>query len=635
MPNSQKSEKEQNLGKFKTVIFIGDEIKIGTKIIKSASEGDESVKIINKKIQDIVDFSDLKGRTDENTLFLVIAHGANLLNRHFIDKKPTNEFFNELKNGLDQPIEAVLFSCYDGSALRMGGVIDQDITLMIVTSARHVTLVNEGVNGILKILKWKENGLFNKEIEVRLLKEDIETFYYSNNITGQIAKFPHIGKFDLEEVKNLLKASKFSLEQQEQIFQSFEMDFNEKNKKRFSVRAIKGKIDSLIFHLDQKDYYEFLKILEMKLQEKLSPDTIGIMLQNHTPDALEAQLESAKLEVDPFEILCLAASRQDVDMVRALIAQYPSIINKCDASGHTPLALMFIANNLNKLPITKQDRAMEIIWMLIAKGAEVDIKDNEGKTVLDHVDISEREEIIEFIKRIKHILNNEVTDFDYQKLKDYQVKLLAELLAESRTVTSIGFDNRPINTESVMALSYILEKNKSITEINLSYALIGDDGLRIITEALKQNATLNNINLSNNNIGYKGAVYFADNLIRGNNSLTNIDLGNNHIGSSGVEYIAEALEENQYLTHLDISRNNIDVHGIMALSKVLQGDTVLTNLDLSHNHMDLHEAIYLGQVLKENKSITNINLGGIGSDAIKVIKTALKQSGKVGIMRLK
>ena len=61
-------------GKFKVIVFIGKNMGSANKEIKDAAGELRDVKIIRGAIKDI-NYSDIAGKTDENTMFVVMAHG--------------------------------------------------------------------------------------------------------------------------------------------------------------------------------------------------------------------------------------------------------------------------------------------------------------------------------------------------------------------------------------------------------------------------------------------------------------------------------------------------------------------------------------------------------------------------------
>jgi ankyrin repeat protein len=84
--------------------------------------------------------------------------------------------------------------------------------------------------------------------------------------------------------------------------------------------------------------------------------------------------------------LCVAIAKRDVEMVKKLL-EYGSNVNET-SNGLTPLMMASRYNNV------------EILRILVAKGANSKVKDQNGFTALKYAQVSNANEAIEFLKKL-------------------------------------------------------------------------------------------------------------------------------------------------------------------------------------------------------------------------------------------
>lgn len=101
---------------------------------------------------------------------------------------------------------------------------------------------------------------------------------------------------------------------------------------------------------------------------------LGMLVMTFTGSALAAELQSNDVEVREIRVngtpLCFAIIKGDTDVVKKFI-EYGADVNET-SRGMTPL--MYAAHYNQK----------EIVNLLIAKGANVNLKDERGRTALDY-----------------------------------------------------------------------------------------------------------------------------------------------------------------------------------------------------------------------------------------------------------
>lgn len=97
---------------------------------------------------------------------------------------------------------------------------------------------------------------------------------------------------------------------------------------------------------------------------------------------------SFNYEVSDVNPLCLAISKGDINKVKEIIA-YGVDVNDTTLRGMTPLMYAAIYNQV------------EIVELLLEKGANLDKKDNMGHTVFDHAKLSKSDAVLEVLKKGK------------------------------------------------------------------------------------------------------------------------------------------------------------------------------------------------------------------------------------------
>lgn len=487
-------EKNQQLEKFKVVIFIGSGLPEASKAFESNVESRlNTVKIIDgtfdrNSMDDIIEspktFTALDGRTDENTVFVIFAHGENKGNSHFIDDIPTDKFLNQLKGMLKHHINAVLFSCHGGGVLKTGKIND-GISLVVAASSKYPISSDQCIDSILKILQWPskdKHSLSAQELCGRLLLENVETCYYHNR--EKTIKFPIVAKFNLEEISNLLQSSKFDLEQQKKIGVALNHDLIEKNKISFSLSAIKNKIHTLGF--DEELCNHFMKQLEMKWREKIAPENLKMFMKNRGAAEFKSQGSTTQLSSDVmFHTLNMAIIRGDIALFCAMMAYYPDLLNKATPfTGMTPLHCAAGLGNL------------EIVMFLLDKKANYTIKNYLGHTAYRHARHSQPEaaKLIKF-----HHINTE-QHVDLRKMDD--------------GIFGVG----RIDKETALVIAHALTKNTMAT-LNIS-GEIDPEGMIAIHDSLKQNTSL--IDLKINTMTPECAIELAQIIERNKKSCEDL-----------------------------------------------------------------------------------------------------------------
>jgi Ran GTPase-activating protein (RanGAP) involved in mRNA processing and transport len=154
-------------------------------------------------------------------------------------------------------------------------------------------------------------------------------------------------------------------------------------------------------------------------------------------------------------------------------------------------------------------------------------------------------------------------------------KLVKNLLAKDPT--ALYLERHKLDNYDMKVIAELLKDNKSITSLDLRCNKISDEGAKALVEALKDNKTLVTLCLHNNNIGYEGMEYLAD-VLKINKSITTINLSSNNIGDEGAKAIADALKTNDTITSLNLRGNKISDEGVKALAEALKVNKTLATL---------------------------------------------------------
>lgn len=117
---------------------------------------------------------------------------------------------------------------------------------------------------------------------------------------------------------------------------------------------------------------------------------LGIALLTFTNVALASDAKATSTTITSTYIgtpLCMAISKGDVEIVKKFI-EYGADVHQM-SNGMTPLMYAARYNNV------------EILKLLVANGAKLNVKDEKGNTALDYAERSNATEAIAFLKGSK------------------------------------------------------------------------------------------------------------------------------------------------------------------------------------------------------------------------------------------
>ena len=240
----------------------------------------------------------------------------------------------------------------------------------------------------------------------------------------------------------------------------------------------------------------------------------------------------------------------------------------------------------------------------------------------------------------------------YCKIDDEGAIIIARMLQENTSLTSLTIENCSISDIGAEALAGSIKTNTSLTFLNLAGNKIHSKGAGALGQALKSNTKLEIINLSNNefietiidttsmirtttfkllvpktffkalkgNCTLNGIVMSYANMYEGNRSvralshllkynvLNILDLKASNVDDKGVKYIAKALIDNSSLIYLDLASNGITTRGAKKLAAAIKKNRSLVNITFSDNQIDDEGIASITEALKENNSLTILNI---------------------------
>lgn len=119
---------------------------------------------------------------------------------------------------------------------------------------------------------------------------------------------------------------------------------------------------------------------------------------------------------------------------------------------------------------------------------------------------------------------------EFCNLTDYQIEILADVLASSNSITEVSVNGNPNKTQNFHLL---LHKTKIIC-LSLKFCSIDSKGIEKISNELYHHLESNllHLNLSSNSIGNEGIEHVVH-FLRINRTLISLNLANNKIYDSG------------------------------------------------------------------------------------------------------
>ena len=171
-----------------------------------------------------------------------------------------------------------------------------------------------------------------------------------------------------------------------------------------------------------------------------------------------------------------------------------------------------------------------------------------------------------------------------------------------------------VSNRGAVRLAHALKSTTSpLVVLFLDSAGIGATGAQALAASLQHLPSLRYLYLSYNDMGNRGAVALAEQLLDNscNSSLQVLKLAHNHIGNAGACRMAKALQHNPSLEQLNLHGNDIQQEGLCALADGLGHNTNLRLLHVQDNlwrHSNLAVQERFLQILRRGDNQTLLEL---------------------------
>ncbi|KAI8885189.1 RNI-like protein [Backusella circina FSU 941] len=215
--------------------------------------------------------------------------------------------------------------------------------------------------------------------------------------------------------------------------------------------------------------------------------------------------------------------------------------------------------------------------------------------------------------------------------------LFCEGLAVNEGLIKLDLDNKGLKNDTVRLLAEALGKNEHLKEINLTRNELDDEAMEVLASAC---TTLEKINLSMNQIGPKGVMALAKDLMP-HGAVQELDLSDNPL-LDGASQFVDALRQNttlHVLKMVDVVSSGLDALATLPppASEASSSDRKLTEEkedQAQGGERSVHGnalLLALGSVLETNRHLTHVwlNNNSIESSALETLATHLSASSLI------
>jgi Ran GTPase-activating protein (RanGAP) involved in mRNA processing and transport len=186
-----------------------------------------------------------------------------------------------------------------------------------------------------------------------------------------------------------------------------------------------------------------------------------------------------------------------------------------------------------------------------------------------------------------------VLDLFNCELDDEGVAIVAEALADPASrIEHVYLGGNAAGWRAARALAELLATTRTLASLGISASRLGDDGAIAVAEGLARNTSLRELGLASNAIGPRGAAAIARAAAQ-HPRLAVLDLGavgaaralgerSNHLGNDGAVPIAELIAATTTLRALDLMENGITSNGALPIARAVEQNTSLVELALHY-----------------------------------------------------
>mmetsp|Transcript_64351 Transcript_64351/g.114613 ORF Transcript_64351/g.114613 Transcript_64351/m.114613 type:complete len:432 (-) Transcript_64351:631-1926(-) len=211
---------------------------------------------------------------------------------------------------------------------------------------------------------------------------------------------------------------------------------------------------------------------------------------------------------------------------------------------------------------------------------------------------------------------------------------VCETIVENKILQKLSFDaNQPFTIISIHAVTNLVINMVALTELSLADLQLGSDCVKVLAEAVMHSATLTSLSLEMNLIDWEGGTGLGE-MLSVNKALRRLDLSCNRLRAEGISELLsiDCVERNTALTALNLSRNFCQ--GIDHISGLPQN---LRVFNIAVNNINVPGAVKMSHLLEDpvsNLQILYLQQNLIGDDGCCVIADALNRNTTLRLLDL-
>jgi len=372
----------------KIVLMVGHDLpmeEIREQILKEFPELQDQIIFLGdgkKKVSEL-DLKPIKGKTNEETLFIVYAHGeAPYSVPHNFEGTyaSSGSFLQNLREVAGHRITVDMASCHSGALLKRDEVKDENISVLTEASHKYHTLTLQNTKSVIESIRQKLLGVTNKKVFAQKIGSRPETLYFlpfKNEVVGGLEsksdsasepkvpktkyKFSRPGKFTRKDIKQVLiefygEKGLAAAEIDQRIAADLEK-FKDIKKSDFSLYRIQFILNLSENSEEKASSNSLLSKFREKLQNKFTEPEIKSYFQkrqrkfdkisgNNNPTAIE-NIDYNVVMADFWFLAITRNSKSDYsEEISAILKNNPDFANITDGNKSTALHYAVEANNL-------------------------------------------------------------------------------------------------------------------------------------------------------------------------------------------------------------------------------------------------------------------------------------------------
>lgn len=255
---------------------------------------------------------------------------------------------------------------------------------------------------------------------------------------------------------------------------------------------------------------------------------------------------------------------------------------------------------------------------------------------------SQSEASNEEVKKELEAAKYEVFNLTITQLKDFNIKLLFEMLPNLSHLTitfgakhvEMDYERQLFGMKMSEAQDFkdCIKNTQQLTHLAMPGNLIDDDLMTILTKGLMLNKTITQLDLSHNKIGSSGARKIAKYVLQ-SKVLTHLNLRDNQLNYEASRFLCQALKHNSSLTYLSLSLNRLDdkAGSKMCIDLLDSKTQCLQEIDFSANLLGNLFCEHLAEYLKVNRDIRKVDVSAnfIDDSNAAILKDSLENNKNI------